>query len=101
MKAKRRFNIRRCRLMTNEPLPVLIAQAQALLARVAAHPDHKQLLALGWSPDLYIADAQTALTYLDWEIKPESEAIAPAGKLGDRPTLVCISRRKTICTKGS
>lgn len=52
MKAKRRFNIRRCRLMTNEPLPVLIAQAQALLARVAAHPDHKQLLALGWSPDL-------------------------------------------------
>lgn len=52
MKAKRRFNIRRCRLMNNEPLPVLIAQAQALLARVAAHPDHKQLLALGWSPDL-------------------------------------------------
>ena len=54
--------------MSNPNLHHLVEQAQTLIADIAAHPDYKQLLDEGYSPDLNIADAQTALTYLQWEL---------------------------------
>ena len=55
--------------MSNPHLHQLVEQAQTLIALIAAHPDYKQLLNEGYSPDLNIADAQTALTYLQWELE--------------------------------
>ncbi|MCC5655141.1 hypothetical protein LC609_36400 [Nostoc sp. XA013] len=46
----------------------LLEQAQALVSEIATHPDYKQLLDEGYQPDLNIADASTALTYLQWEL---------------------------------
>lgn len=60
--------------MSNPPLHRLIEQAQALISEISAHPDYKQLLDLGYSPDLNIADAQTALTYLQWELDRNQES---------------------------
>ncbi|MCC5619534.1 hypothetical protein LC605_31695 [Nostoc sp. CHAB 5836] len=54
--------------MSNPNLSQLLEQAQALISLIAWHPDYKQLLELGYQPDLNIADAQTALTYLQWEL---------------------------------
>ncbi|AUB43367.1 Pyruvate/2-oxoglutarate dehydrogenase complex (plasmid) [Nostoc flagelliforme CCNUN1] len=54
--------------MSNPPLHRLVEQAQTLIYEIAAHPDYKQLLNEGYQPDLNIADAQTALTYLQWEL---------------------------------
>ncbi|MHC5932303.1 hypothetical protein [Nostoc sp.] len=54
--------------MSKANLHHLIEQAQTLIAEIATHPDYKRLLELGYSPDLNIADAQTALTYLQWEL---------------------------------
>jgi len=55
--------------MSNPPLQRLVEQAQALICEIAAHPDYKELLNEGYQPDLNIADAQTALTYLQWELE--------------------------------
>ncbi|MCC5670652.1 hypothetical protein LC653_44545 [Nostoc sp. CHAB 5784] len=55
--------------MSNPHLHQLLEQAQNLISLIATHPDYKQLLDLGYSPDLNIADAQTALTYLQWELE--------------------------------
>ena len=54
--------------MSNPNLCQLLKQAQTLISEIAAHSDYKQLLDLGYQPDLNIADAQTALTYLQWEL---------------------------------
>jgi hypothetical protein len=54
--------------MSNPPLNQLLEKAQTLISQIATHPDYKQLLDEGYTPDLNIADAQTALTYLQWEL---------------------------------
>nr|ADO19288.1 hypothetical protein Nfla_8903 [Nostoc flagelliforme str. Sunitezuoqi] len=54
--------------MSNPHLHQLLEQAQTLISLIAWHPDYKQLLDEGYQPDLNIADAQTALTYLQWEL---------------------------------
>ena len=55
--------------MSNPNLHYLVEQAQTLISEIATHPDYKQLLNEGYQPDLNIADAQTALTYLQWELE--------------------------------
>ena len=59
--------------MSNPNLGQLLEQAQNLILEIATHPDYKELLDLGYSPDLNIADAQTALTYLEWELERNRE----------------------------
>ncbi|MCC5623649.1 hypothetical protein [Nostoc sp. CHAB 5715] len=59
--------------MSNPHLHHLVEQAQTLISLIATHPDYKQLLELGYQPDLNIADAQTALTYLQWELERNRE----------------------------
>lgn len=59
--------------MSNPSLHQLIEQAQTLISEIAAHIDYKQLLGLGYQPDLNIADASTALTYLQWELDRNRE----------------------------
>ncbi|MHC5762720.1 hypothetical protein [Nostoc sp.] len=59
--------------MSNPNLHQLVEQAQTLISLIATHPDYKQLLELGYQPDLNIADAQTALTYLQWELEGNRE----------------------------
>ncbi|MCC5615439.1 hypothetical protein LC605_10220 [Nostoc sp. CHAB 5836] len=54
--------------MSNLNLSQLVEIAQSLISLIASHPDYKQLLSEGYTPDLNIADAQTALTYLQWEL---------------------------------
>ncbi|QFS51034.1 hypothetical protein [Nostoc sphaeroides] len=54
--------------LSNPNLYQLLEQAQTLISEIATHPDYKQLLDEGYTPDLNIADAQTALTYLQWEL---------------------------------
>jgi hypothetical protein len=52
--------------MSNPNLCKLLEQDLTLISEIAALPDCKQLLDEGYQPDLNIADAQTALTYLQW-----------------------------------
>ncbi|MEH2166616.1 MAG: hypothetical protein V7K41_08080 [Nostoc sp.] len=59
--------------MSNPHLCQLLKQAQNLISQIATHPDYKQLLEAGYQPDLNIADAQTALTYLQWELERNRE----------------------------
>ncbi|MCC5632909.1 hypothetical protein LC613_35820 [Nostoc sphaeroides CHAB 2801] len=54
--------------MSNPNLCQLLKQAQTLISEIATHPHYEQLLKTGYQPDLNIADAQTALTYLQWEL---------------------------------
>jgi hypothetical protein len=51
----------------SKSLPALINETQSLIKEIRQHPDFKTI-ALNYSPDLTIADAQAALTYLEWEI---------------------------------
>ncbi|MBN3906091.1 MAG: hypothetical protein HWQ35_05880 [Nostoc sp. NMS1] len=59
--------------MSNPNLHYLVEQAQALISLIATHSDYKQLLNKGYQPDLNIADASTALTYLQWELERKQE----------------------------
>ncbi|MBD2509486.1 hypothetical protein H6G91_19675 [Nostoc muscorum FACHB-395] len=59
--------------MSNLNLHYLVEQAQNLISEIATHPDYRQLLSAGYQPDLNIADAQTALTYLQWELERKQE----------------------------
>ncbi|WP_242055900.1 hypothetical protein [Nostoc flagelliforme] len=59
--------------MSSPYLQQLLEQAQTLISLIATHPDYKQLLDQGYQPDLNIADAQTALTYLQWELERNRE----------------------------
>jgi len=54
--------------LSNPHLHQLVEKAKNLISEIAAHPEYKQLLNLGYSPDLNIADASTAPTYLEWEL---------------------------------
>ncbi|MBD2249508.1 hypothetical protein H6G26_40690 [Nostoc sp. FACHB-888] len=60
--------------MSNLNLCQLLEQAQNLVSEIATHPDYKQLLDEGYQPDLNIADASTALTYLQWELDGNQES---------------------------
>jgi hypothetical protein len=62
--------------MSNPNLCQLLEQAQTLISLIATHPDYEQLLETGYQPDLNIADAQTALTYLEWELERNQEISA-------------------------
>ncbi|WP_373529404.1 hypothetical protein [Nostoc sp.] len=59
--------------MSNPKLHQLVEQAQTLISIIATHPDYKQLLNEAYQPDLNIADAQTALIYLQWELDRNRE----------------------------
>jgi hypothetical protein len=59
--------------MSNPNLHHLVGQAQNLISLIATHPDYKQLLSAGYQADLNIVDAQTALTYLQWELDRNRE----------------------------
>ncbi|MEH2185584.1 MAG: hypothetical protein V7K64_05290 [Nostoc sp.] len=59
--------------MSNPNLHYLLDQAQILISQIATHPDYRQLLNEGYQPDLNIADASTALTYLQWELERNQE----------------------------
>ncbi|MBD2341647.1 hypothetical protein H6G64_32415 [Calothrix sp. FACHB-156] len=61
--------------MIERPLTELINHCQQLLKQINQHPDYKNLIAKGHAPDLTLGDAQTALTYLNWQI--ESTRIIP------------------------
>jgi hypothetical protein len=60
--------------ISNPNLYQLLEQAQNLISQIAEHREYKQLLNLGYSPDLNIADAQTALSYLQWELDRNRES---------------------------
>jgi hypothetical protein len=62
--------------LCNPNLNQLLEQAQNLISLIATHPDYEQLLQTGYQPDLNIADAQTALTYLSWELERNQEISA-------------------------
>ncbi|ALF52805.1 hypothetical protein ACX27_07920 [Nostoc piscinale CENA21] len=53
-------------------LQQLINKAQETIAAICKHPDY-QKIALYYSPDLTISDAQAALTFLELEIHAEAE----------------------------
>ena len=55
--------------MSNTNLDQLVEQAQTLIIEIVEHHEYKQLLEAGYQPDLNIADAETALTYLQWELE--------------------------------
>ncbi|MBD2732286.1 hypothetical protein H6G96_40175 [Nostoc sp. FACHB-892] len=55
--------------MSSPNLYQLLKQAQTLISLIATHSDYKQLLDEGYSHDLNIADASTALTYLQWDLE--------------------------------
>ncbi|MBX9258306.1 hypothetical protein H1Q63_31030 [Desmonostoc muscorum CCALA 125] len=59
--------------ISNPHLCQLLKQAQNLMSEITTHPDYRQLLNEGYQPDLNIADAQTALTYLQWELDQNRE----------------------------
>lgn len=55
--------------MSNHNLYQLLEKAEVLVTQIAEHPEYKQLVNEGYQPDLNIADASTALTYLQWELE--------------------------------
>ncbi|MBD2683266.1 hypothetical protein H6H03_38000 [Nostoc paludosum FACHB-159] len=59
--------------MSSPNLYQLVEQAQTLVHEIAEHPEYQKLLNRGYSPDLNIADAQTALVYLQWELDHNQE----------------------------
>ena len=52
--------------MSNPNLYELIDAAKIIIKQIAKHPDFK---ALHYHPDLTIGDAQTALSYLEYELE--------------------------------
>jgi hypothetical protein len=62
--------------MSNPNLQPLVEQAQTMISLIAWHPYYRQLLNEGYQPDLNVADASTALTYLQWELERNREPSA-------------------------
>ncbi len=60
--------------MSSPNLYQLLEQAQTLVHEITEHPEYQKLLNRGYSPDLNIADAQTALVYLQWELDRNQES---------------------------
>ncbi|WP_242055140.1 hypothetical protein [Nostoc flagelliforme] len=59
--------------ISSPSLNQLVEQAQTLISEIATHSDYRQLLNEGYQPDLNIADASTALTYLECELERSRE----------------------------
>jgi len=51
-------------------LTQLITEASLIISEIADHPDYRALVDEGYSADLNIADACTALVYLSWVVDP-------------------------------
>ncbi|MEH2065128.1 MAG: hypothetical protein V7K50_23190 [Nostoc sp.] len=51
-------------------LSELITEGSLLLTQISDHPDYRALVDEGYSADLNIADACTALVYLSWVVDP-------------------------------
>ncbi|MEH2214276.1 hypothetical protein [Nostoc sp.] len=51
-------------------LSELITEASLLLTQISDHPDYRDLVDEGYSADLNIADACTAVVYLSWVVDP-------------------------------
>ncbi|RCJ17953.1 hypothetical protein A6770_33370 [Nostoc minutum NIES-26] len=62
--------------MSNPNLHELINVAQFIIKQIAAHPDFQ---ALDYQPGLTIGDAQTALSYLELELKSNQNSNATSG----------------------
>jgi hypothetical protein len=58
-------------------LSELITEASRLLTQISDHADYQALVDEGYSADLNIADACTALVYLSWTVDRESLFSAP------------------------
>lgn len=52
----------------NKSLESLLISVSLLLDEIANHPHYKRILERGYSADLNIADAQTAIVYLQSEL---------------------------------
>jgi hypothetical protein len=59
--------------MSSPNLYTLVDAAKFILNEIAAHPD---FIALEYSPDLTIGDAQTALSYLKQELEDNQQPSA-------------------------
>jgi len=59
--------------ISNPNLYHLLEKVKNLISQITVHPEYKQLLEAGYQPDLNIADAQTALSYLQCEIDRNRE----------------------------
>ncbi|MEH1790578.1 MAG: hypothetical protein V7L23_34705 [Nostoc sp.] len=51
-------------------LSELITEASLIISEISDHPDYQSLVDEGYSADLNIADASTALVYLSWVVDP-------------------------------
>ncbi|MEH1829519.1 MAG: hypothetical protein V7L22_29985 [Nostoc sp.] len=58
-------------------LSELITGASLLISEISDHPDYQALLDRGYSADLNIADASTALVYLSWVVDPPPAITVP------------------------
>jgi hypothetical protein len=56
--------------MSHPNLHTLIDAAQLIIEEIAKHPDFE---ALDYQPDLTIGDAQTALSYLKYELQSNQQ----------------------------
>ncbi|MBC6436202.1 hypothetical protein FM036_45555 [Nostoc sp. HG1] len=54
----------------SKSLSELITEASVVISEISDHPDYQSLVNEGYSPDLNIADAVTALVYLSWVVDP-------------------------------
>jgi hypothetical protein len=55
-------------MLNSQALNELVGEALLILQEINKHPQYKALQKQGYSPDLNIADAVTALEYLTGEI---------------------------------
>jgi hypothetical protein len=62
-------------------LSELITEASLVISEISDHPDYQALVNEGYSPDLNIADATTALVYLSWVVDPPSSLPVPEVEL--------------------
>jgi len=56
--------------MNLPPLSLLVESAQFLISQIEKHPDYQKL---DYQPDLTIADAQAALSYLQCELESNQQ----------------------------
>jgi len=52
------------------PLLLLVESAQFLISQIEKHPDYQKL---DYQPDLTMGDAQTALSYLKYELEDNQQ----------------------------
>lgn len=57
--------------MSQPSLTLLVEASQYLISQIATHPD---FLTLEYYPDVTIGDAQTALSYLQYELESNQQS---------------------------